>query len=434
MGKKYLHILSYDGLSKVDIDKLKRLTNFKKYLKEASGCLNVSSVYPSLTYCAHTSITTGVYPSKHKIISNTKLEPYRKSPDWYWYDRDIKAETFQSLAKKSGYDILSIFWPVTAASRDIKYNMPEIFANRWWKKQTFVSLFNGNPYFQFLLNSKFGKLRKGLKEPELDNFSHQSFLYSLEHFRADINMIHYIDLDSQRHEFGFNSKEADAALMRLDVRLGEIVEKLKEMNIYEDSVIVILGDHSSKDGHSNIYLNNLFYKANLLEKNKDGTVKNFKVICKSLDGSAYIYSKEKSKDKEIMELLEPLLENKIIEKIYRGEEAERLGADPNCRFMLEASEGYFFVDGVADELIVSVDEINSNRSIGQKKAHVNNHGYNSSLKEDYKTVFLISGKGIKKNISINEMSLIDEGPTFAKIMGFEMKNCDGRVIEEFLEE
>lgn len=434
MRKKYLHILSYDGLSKLDIYKLKKLPNFKEYLKEASGCLNVKSVYPSLTYCAHTSITTGVDPQKHRIISNTKLQAGRKSPDWYWYDRDIKAETFQSVAKKSGYDILSIFWPVTAASKDIKYNMPEIFANRWWKKQIFVSLLNGSPYFQFILNSKFGKLRNGIKEPELDNFSHQSFLYSLENFKADINMIHYIDLDSQRHEFGFYSKESDEALVRLDTRLGEIIDKLKEIGIYEDSVIAVLGDHSSKDGHSNIYINSLLYKAKLLEKNEDKTVKNFKVISKSLDGSAYIYANENIEDQEILKILEPLAKNKIIEKIYTGKEAGNIGGDSNCRFMLEASEGYFFLDGVEDKVIMSVDKINEAVKIGEKRAYLNNHGYNPNLKKNYETVFLISGKGIKKNISINKMSLIDEGPTFARVMGFEMSSCDGRVIEEFLED
>lgn len=253
MEKKYLHILSFDGLSKVDIKKIEKMPNFREFFKNASGCKSVKSVYPSITYCAHTSITTGTYPSRHGIINNTKLQAGRKSPDWFWYDRDIKVPTFQSLAKKKGYDILSIFWPVSAASKDLKYNMPEIFANRWWKTQIAVSLANGSFGFQYKLNSKFGKLRNGVKEPELDNFSHESFLYSLEHYKADINMVHYIDLDSQRHEVGFDSKEANEALERLDQRLGDLIKKLKELNIYKDSVIVVLGDHSSRDGHSNIY-------------------------------------------------------------------------------------------------------------------------------------------------------------------------------------
>lgn len=429
MEKKYLHILSFDGLSKVDIKKIENMPNFRKFLKKASGCKSVKSVYPSITYCAHTSITTGRFPNKHGIVNNTKLQANRKSPDWYWYDKDIKVDSFQKLAKERGYDILSIFWPVTAGSKFIKYNMPEIFANRWWKTQIGVSLVNGSPGFQYVLNSKFGKLRNGIKEPELDNFSHQSFLYALENFRADINMIHYIDLDSQRHEFGFNSKEADEALERLDKRLGDVIEKLKELGIYEDSVLVVLGDHSSRDGHSNIYINTLFEQAGFLEKNKDETVKKYSVISKSSDGSAYVYADDKIKDEEIMEILEPLQEKGVIEKIYSSKEAENLGADSKCRFMLEASEGYFFIDDVKEKVIITFEELKKRG----EKVHVNNHGYSPYEKKDYETVFFISGKGIKENVMLDEMSLVDEGPTFAKIMGFDMKNVDGEVKVEFLE-
>ena len=429
MGKKYLHILSFDGLSKVDVKKIEKMPNFKEFFKTASGCRSVKSVYPSITYCAHTSITTGTYPDKHGIINNTKFQPGRKSPDWFWYDRDIKRTTFQHLAKKNGYDILSIFWPVTAGSKDIKYNMPEIFANRWWKHQIAVSLVNGTPGFQFKLNSKFGKLRNGIKEPELDNFSHQSFLYSLENYKSDINMVHYIDLDSQRHEFGFDSVQANEALERLDRRLGEVVEKLKETGIYDDSVIVVLGDHSSRDGHSNLYINTLFEKEGLLEKNPDETVKNYKAICKSSDGSAYIYAEKDIEDEKILKILEPLKKKGIIEEIYSSEEAKNLGGDPQCRFMLEASEGYFFIDSVKDRVVIPLEELKGKGG----KLCINNHGYSPNTKKDYETVFFISGKGIKKNVIIDSMSLVDEGPTFAKIMGFEMENTDGVARVEFLE-
>ena len=429
MRKKYLHILSFDGLSKVDIEKIKNMPNFKEFFKNASGCKNVKSVYPSVTYCAHTSITTGTYPCKHGIINNTRLQANRKSPDWYWYDKDIKVDTFQKLAKENGYEILSIFWPVTSGAKFIKYNMPEIFANRWWKNQVGVSLVNGSFEFQYRLNSKFGNLRNGIKEPELDNFSHESFLYSLEHFKADINMVHYIDLDSQRHEFGFNSKEANKALERLDQRLGDLIAKLKELDIYENSVIVILGDHSSIDGHSNIYINTLFEKAGFLEKNKDETIKRYSVICKSSDGSAYVYADKNVRNEKILKILQPLKEKGIIEKIYNSKEVEHLGADSSCRFMLEASEGYFFMDDVKEKAIMKIEELIKKG----KNIHVNNHGYNPYLKCDYETVFFISGKGIKENIIVEEMSLVDEGPTFAKIMGFDMKNVDGKAKVEFLE-
>lgn len=429
MKKKYLHILSFDGLSKVDIEFMKTLPAFSEYYKEASGCIKVKSVYPSITYCAHTSITTGVYPDKHGIINNTKLQMNRTSPDWYWFDRDIKVPTFQSVAKNAGYSILSILWPVTAGSKDIKYNMPEIFANRKWQNQIMVSLMNGSPYYQYKMNSMFGHLRNGKSEPELDNYSHACFLYSLEHFRTDINMVHYIDLDSQRHEFGFNSKEAEDALRLLDTRLGEVIQKLKELGIYEESVIVVLGDHSSRDLHSNVYLNTLFEKAGFLKSNSEGMIEKFDVVCKSSDGSAYIYADDKIDDDQILSLIRPLKDEGIIEEIYTGEEAGKFGADSTCRFMVEASEGYFFLNPVRDRVVIPTSE-----AVGiESSIYKNNHGYSPHTKDDYETVFFVAGKGIKKNVFLDEMNLVDEGPTFASILGLEMKNIQGRPILEFLE-
>lgn len=429
MEKKYLHILSFDGLSRVDIDKMKELPAFGEFFKEASGCINVKTVYPSLTYCAHTTISTGTYPARHGVINNTRVQPSRLSPDWYWYDRDIKVPTFQSYAKKAGYDILSIFWPVTAGSRDIKYNMPEIFANRKWKSQIWVSMVNGSPYFQYDLNSKFGKLRNGHKEPELDNFSHASFMYALDRYPAHINMVHYIDLDSQRHEYGFNSREAQDAMLRLDKRLGDLVTKLKQKGIYEDSVIVVLGDHSSIDGHTNIYPNKLLEGAGLLTKSQDNLVASYKAVCKSADGAAYIYAGQDVSDKDLMEAIEPLISKGAIERVYNSEEAQEMGADPSCRFMLEAAVGYFFKDEVEDQALIRVLEAPKRSS----KVCINNHGYNPSSKENYETVFLVAGKGIKKNVFLDEMSLTDEGPTLAAILGLEMKGTDGRALVEILE-
>lgn len=429
MEKKYLHILSFDGLSRVDIDKMKKLPAFREFFKEASGCINVKTVYPSLTYCAHTTISTGTYPARHGVINNTRVQPSRLSPDWYWYDRDIKVPTFQSYAKKAGYDILSIFWPVTAGSRDIKYNMPEIFANRKWQSQIWVSMVNGSPYFQYDLNSKFGKLRNGHKEPELDNFSHASFMYALDRYPAHINMVHYIDLDSQRHEYGFNSREAQDAMLRLDKRLGDLVTKLKQKGIYEDSVIVVLGDHSSIDGHTNIYPNKLLEGAGLLTKSQDNLVASYKAVCKSADGAAYIYAGQDVSNKDLMEAIEPLISNGSIERVYNSEEAQEMGADPSCRFMLEAAVGYFFKDEVEDQALIRVLEAPKRSS----KVCINNHGYNPSSKENYETVFLVAGKGIKKNVFLDEMSLTDEGPTLAAILGLEMKGTDGRALVEILE-
>lgn len=433
MGKrpKYLFVISFDGLSSLDFEYIKKLPNFKDFLKEASYSKEVYSIYPSLTYPAHVTIVTGKYPKNHGVINNTKLQINKDSPDWYWHRKNIKGETIYDLAIKKGMKVAALLWPVTAKSK-IQYNMPEIFPNRPWQNQLMVSAFNGSPYYQYKLNKLYGNLRKGIKQPYLDNFTHHSLLYTIKNVKADIFLVHYTDLDSQRHNYGFNSKEAKEALIRHDKRLGEIIKSLKEKNIYEDSAVILLGDHSSLDEDKVIYLNSLLKEKGYIDINKKGKISNFLAIAKSCGGSAYIYSQ--NKDKEMLEKLYQIFndanqEYNCFEYIYSRKEAEKLGADLNCTFMLEANKGYYFLDPINDKLIkeLTEDEIKEDSSFTRST-----HGY-SPYKANYTTVFMARGKGIKKGLVIDKMNLIDEGPTFAKLLGIELKGADGRVIEEILE-
>ncbi|WP_446899271.1 ectonucleotide pyrophosphatase/phosphodiesterase [Clostridium sp. LBM24168] len=429
---KYLYIISFDGLSTLDFKYISSLPNFKKFLSRASYCKNVYSVYPSLTYPAHTSIVTGKYPKNHRIVNNTLLQPSRKSPDWYWNRQYIKGDTIYDLAIDEGMKVAALLWPVTAKSR-IQYNMPEIFANRFWQNQIVVSLLNGSPLFQFQLNRKFGSLRNGIKQPELDNFTHKSFLYTIKDKKTDITFVHYSDLDSMRHCNGFYSDEANAALSRHDKRLGEIIDTLKENNMYEDSTIIILGDHSSLDEDKIIDLNALLKNNGYIDTDRRGKIKNYQAIAKNCDGCAYIYLKNKD-DKLLVDKLCSLIDNfntktQCIEEIYKRDIVMRLGADPNCAFMVEAKKGFYFLDDVEEDIIRYIKPGDENILHNITRA---THGY-LPYKKDYTTIFMASGRGIKKGIVIDNMNLIDEGPTIAKLLGIELKDADGKIIDEILE-
>ena len=47
-------------------------------------------------------------------------------------------------------------------------------------------------------------------------------------------------------------------------------------------------------------------------------------------------------------------------------------------------------------------------------------------------VFMIAGPDVKKKVVIPRQRIIDEAPTFAKILGFTMPQAKGRAIEEIL--
>ena len=424
---EYLYVISFDGLSVLDFDYIKDLPNFKDYLQEAAYSKEVYSVYPSLTYPAHATIVTGKYPKNHGIINNTLLQVNRKSPDWYWKRKYVKGETLYDLAIDKGMKVAALLWPVTAKSR-IQYNLPEIFANRPWQNQILVSLMNGSPLYQYKLNKEFGHLRKKLEQPYLDDFTHASLLSTIKKKNAELTLVHYTDLDTMRHLYGFYSKEAKSALERLDQRLGDVIKAIKDKDIYEKSTVVVLGDHSSLDEDKIINLNTLLKEKGYI-KMKGSRILDYKAIAKSCDGSAYIYIKDKNLIAEIKELLESFNEKEqCIESIYSRTEAKRLGADPKCSFMLEAQKGYYFLDELEGAVIRQILPGEAGH-ISQVTAST--HGY-SPFKDNYTTVFMAAGKGINNGNIIGEMRLVDEGPTLGALLGLEFMECDGDVLEEFL--
>jgi predicted AlkP superfamily pyrophosphatase or phosphodiesterase len=419
----HLIIISFDGLSTQDFDYIKNLTNFGMYLEKASYCKKVFSVYPTLTYPAHATIVTGKYPKNHGIINNTLLQVDRKEPDWYWQRKYIKGDTIYDLAMQKGMKVAALLWPVTAKSK-IQYNMPEVMANRSWQNQILVSLLNGSPWFQFKMNYKYGYLRNGINQPQLDNFTHEALLDTLKDKKPNLTLVHYTDLDSIRHYFGYNSLEAKLALQRHDLRLGDIINTLKENNMYENSTIIILGDHSSIDENKVINLNVLLKKHNYFKIGEKNQIVDYRAIVKNCDGSAYVYVKNSDEVGNVFEIIKKFNEeHKCIEKIYSKKEAEALGADPNCALMLEARCGYYFQDEHEGDVVV---DINNNHKYTKAT-----HGY-SPFKEKYTTVFMASGKGIREGEIVEKMNLVDEGPTIAKLLDIELKDADGKVIESFL--
>lgn len=427
----YLFVISFDGLATLDFDYIASLKNFNNIISNSSYCKKVYSVYPTLTYPAHATIVTGKYPKNHGIVNNTRFQPNRQSPDWYWHRKHIKCETFYDLAIKDGKKVAALLWPVTAKSK-IQYNVPEIFANRRWQNQIMVSMLNGSINYQYKLNKLFGHLRKGIKQPYLDDFTHQSLLYTIKNIRPEITLVHYTDLDSMRHYNGFDSVQAKDALNRHDKRLGEIISTLKECGIYEESTLILLGDHSSLDESKIINMNVYLEEKGFIDVDETGRIISYEAISKNCDGSTYIYVKNND-DEDLINKLNIALKNfnekyKCLDSIYTKNEASEFGADSQCAFMLEAKKDYYFLDNLTGEII---EEINL-EDVGQVP-HLTKatHGY-FPFKDDYTTVFIAHGKGIKKGEVIDEMRLIDEGPTIARLLGYELQNVDGKVITELL--
>ncbi|HNK57297.1 MAG TPA: alkaline phosphatase family protein, partial [Leptospiraceae bacterium] len=130
-----LIILSIDGFPGYYLDKdskFKDLTpNLNRLLVRSNFSNKVDSVYPTLTYPAHTSMITGVDPIQHGILYNSPVDPFRKYlAGWFWYDEDIQVKTILDFAKDRGLKTASLYWPVTVGA-EIDYNIPQ-----YWRSKT----------------------------------------------------------------------------------------------------------------------------------------------------------------------------------------------------------------------------------------------------------------------------------------------------------
>lgn len=420
--KKRLIVLSLDAVGSRDLEFMKTLPNFMEFFERAAGCERVKSVYPSLTYPAHTSIVTGRYPKNHGIVNNLQIQPRREKPDWFWKRKYVTGTTLYDEAEKAGYRTCSILWPVTAGAK-ITYNLPEIWPNRSWQNQIMVSFFNGTPGYQLDINKRFSSLRKGTSQPYLDNFVHQAMLHTIRRYEPDVMLVHMTDVDTNRHDYGVDAPEIKEAFLRHDKRLGELTALLKEKGWYENTNLVVLGDHYQMDISQAVYPNYWLKKQGWLTV-KDGKIAAWKVLARECDGSCYIYLKDMSYKDTVRKWLElwAKKENSGIERIYEQEEAERCGADPSCGFMLEAKKGYFFQNGFA----VPYEPAGQGTGL-----HSATHGY-SPFKEGYETFFMAAGPDFRAGARETKMCLVDEGATLAHILNLDLGKIDGKILKNLL--
>lgn len=424
---EHIIIISLDALGQDEFEKIRDTEGFRYILENGSHCTNVRSVYPSLTYPAHATIVTGKFPRNHGIINNTKIQPDRKKPDWYWFSKDIKGETLYDIAKKQNKTVASFFWPVTGRS-GIKYNLPEIFPVKPYQSVISQVLYAGSPMFCLEMDRTFSHLRRGIEEPELDNFSHECAKYTFRKYDPYMTLIHYVDLDAMKHHHGIDSEEAEAGLKRYADKITDWVKFLKEMGKLESTLLVVLGDHSQLPVKKIIKPNVFLRKLGLIRMLEDEII-DYKAYFKSCDGSGYIYLKNR-KNREVYDLVKDNLtvlsayEENGIKNFIDSRFASMMGADPSCSFMLEAQRGYYFSEDPEGEYMENGED---NESI-----HKAAHGYHPSY-DDYKTIFTMTGPGVKKGVSIPKMCLIDEGPTIAKLMNSSLWGVDGRIRYEFID-
>lgn len=221
-----LVVLSVDGLDQRYLEDRDRLglktPNIRRILSQGQWSRGVIGVVPTVTWPSHTTLISGVPPSLHGIRGNRR--PRSEGGDYYWSASLLKARTLLDAMKEAGRTSATITWPVTVDA-PVTYNLPEYFQKRRGGDMDLRSIESKctPPDLVQRIAAMFPVFPQEWME---DRTRALAARYLLSAAQPDLMLIHFVDLDSEAHENGPFTREANATLEHTDELIGDILKAL----------------------------------------------------------------------------------------------------------------------------------------------------------------------------------------------------------------
>ena len=435
--KQKLFIMSIDAMVREDVAYMMTKPNFAKIMANRAEVERVCTVYPSMTYPAHTSILTGCRPGKTGIYLNSRIKPVKDNyVHWPLESRNVRVENLFAAAKRADCTTASVYWPITACDKNIDHVINEYFF--YLPEEGIEEGFARQGASEEALAAvrenlhRFRKSRRGKADPPrvdntLDDFIMGCTCSLLRNVKPDVLALHNCMLDSTRHYYGAFAPEIYGALDQMDLWLGEVLQAMEEAGGYEDVNFVILSDHGQMDFDRYTRLNVLLQRGGFIDLAPDGTVYDWRAFCKGGGMSTTVFLSDPTYEplrQQVHEYLQKLVDDGCwgFERVFTVEETRELyGTSGPFSFMLEGDGRTAFTDDWLGEPVISVEDVPGYHS---------KHGYRPE--KGPQPIFLASGPAFKPGAVVKKAHVTDEAPTLAAALGQTMPQADGRVLCELL--
>lgn len=370
------------------------------WLQEAAVCTQVKTVFPALTYPAHTTLLTGCDPEEHGVGHNQPFQPGVKQSKrkWHWTRADVKKSSLLDQVKAQGGRCAAILWPVTGKHPAVRWNFPEVLALEG-ENQMLKMLEYGSPWWITRMELKHGRKRVSTRQPHLSDYAVTLAEDLIRHQQPDLTLVHLVDLDEMRHLHGVNSQEAHEAIRRNEQRVKTIWEAMQQTPGMEDALLVVLSDHGQADINKTVCLGELLEDAGL-----SGTAQ-----VQSNGMTAYLYAHEQGEAglRKAEAFFREQGEAAGVSHVYSREELDQLGCIPDPAFAVEAAPEVVFSDGLE-----------------HAKREKATHGFGPGHPAE-NCLFAVRGKGIKPGF-MPSMPMKDVAPTLAALMGITLPDGSGK--------
>ena len=393
-------LVSLDAFFSADFAFLRPEGGLSRMIREGAVCREVKTVFPALTYPAHTTLITGCDPEKTGVGQNQPFQPDTPASRrvWYWERKHIAVPTLFDAVRDAGGKSCSILWPVGCKNPAVSRCFPEVHPLPG-ENIVVKTLRYGSPFFILDSERRFGSLRKGIREPFLSDYATAVACHTLRKHRPDLTALHLIDLDEMRHLHGTFSPEAREAVRRNEDRLEKIMRTLAETPGLEDALLFAVSDHGQSDISRTVSLTACLRKIGL---DRDFGVQ-------SNGESAYFFARRPEADAEAaMALLSEHLPEFGILRLYSRQDLDRMHAVRGPAFACEAAEQTVFSD-----------------SLDENKREKATHGFGPGHPGE-NCLFAVRGRGIRPGAELGPMPMRDVAPTIAELMGLSLPYAQGR--------
>ncbi len=415
-----LLLISIDGLRPDNVTAADahgaKIPNLRRFLKEGAYAEGVLGVIPTVTYPSHTTLVTGVWPTKHGILGNTTFDPLRKNSEgWYWYAEDIRVPAIWDAAAAAGRKTASLQWPVTVGAR-IDWNIPEFWRASTPDDQKLLRAVS-TPGLLDEAQAELGPYRGGIDTTiEADESRGRYAAWLLEKKYPSLLTLHLSALDHMEHETGPFTPECTAVLERLDTVIGALratAERLAPGHAF----LAVVSDHGFAPYDTQIDLFPAFRDAGLFTLDAKGNIKDWKAMPWTASASAAVMLKDPSDAAtlaQVRTLLEELASDPAngIDRILDAEEVRRRGGYPAASFLVGLKPGWRTVNSLDAPVLAKIKRGGT-------------HGHLPDL-PDLRASFFLIGPGVPAGRSLGIIDMRDVAPTLAARIGLSLPSADGK--------
>ena len=250
-GKKRVVFYLVDGARPDVLSKLANngtLPNIKKYLIDQGSYTKGSTCFPSTTGPAYLPFLTGYHPGDHNITGIRWFDKIAYFNKGRW--------SRNSMRSYCGYEAKYF-------NDDMDNDKPSLFEDYPGGFNIYNMITKGVREEDDL--TKEGKTKLYFRahfyheHHPVDKAGHQKLLEALDKDPQFVFAV-FPSVDWDAHTYHYESDQAVDAYKIADRSLGEVVEKLSDLDMLEDTLIVMCSDHGLSSTHSHLDLGKYFKK------------------------------------------------------------------------------------------------------------------------------------------------------------------------------